>query len=219
VKNSDKSQKPKHMKRSAVIFKLILLVMIAACSRPAKVIVPLTAEAKIEDTYTIIWNGYSHAYRYGNGAWVRDEKYDYVFDVVQKRYDKEWKSVKSLHRLHPSYDGKAGERSQVMYFELGFRLAEDKVVSDISSSLGDGKGFSDREFRNQTLDFEVKDISSFAPYNRIRISQHYNYEEGVLSEIVELYKLADGKEIPFMKNEETAFFYMRGKLQTAPTKM
>jgi len=39
----------------------------------------------------------------------------------------------------------------------------------------------------------------------------------LLEETVFLYKLKDGKEIPFMKNEEKAYFYVKGKLDQAPT--
>jgi hypothetical protein len=144
---------------------------------------------------------------------------DYVFNVTQKRYQQQWKSTKCLHRLHPEYDGKAGVRSQTMYFEINYALVGSKLAVNLFSSLGKGKGFSDREFRNQTLDFEVEGMSSFAPYDHIRIDQTYKYEEGLLEETVFLYKLKDGKEIPFMKNEEKAYFYVKSKLEQAPTSL
>ncbi|MEM8528181.1 MAG: hypothetical protein AAGG68_26290 [Bacteroidota bacterium] len=197
---------------------VILTLSISSCST-SQVIVPLSESAVIEDTYTIIWNGSSEAYRYVDGNWQRDASYDYVFDVVQKRYGKTWKSTKSLHRLHPDYDGKAGERSQAMYFELDYELKGDQLACTLQSSLGSGQGKSDREFRKQTLEFAAEDVSSLAPYNWFRITQNYDYEAGVLTETVELFKLKDGKEIPFMKNEEKAFFYVKGRLEDAPTKL
>jgi len=57
----------------------------------------------------------------------------------------------------------------------------------------------------------------FMPYNKIRITQHYDYENGKLTETVLLLKEKDGKEIPFMKNEEEAYFYIKGKIDNAPT--
>jgi hypothetical protein len=45
----------------------------------------------------------------------------------------------------------------------------------------------------------------------------YKTSEGLLTETVELIKEKNGKDIPFMKNEEKAYFYTRGKLKEAPT--
>ena len=190
-----------------------------SCSNSKTVIVPLSTEAKIEDTYTIIWNGVSNAYRYTDEKWQRDETYDYVFDVIQKRYDNEWKSTKSLHRMHPNYDGRAGDRDQSMYFELKYaKGASDRLLrTDIFSSLGTGLGKSDSEFREQQFTLNLTDVSSFSPYNKIRITQHYQYEAGVLTETVELLKEKNGQDTPFMKMEEKAYFYLRGKLEQAPT--
>jgi hypothetical protein len=180
--------------------------------------IPLSPTVQIEDTYTIIWNGVSLAYRYNNGAWERDARYDYIFNVIQKRYDNNWKSIKNLHRIHPDYDGKAGDRDQTMYFELAYNnLKDDKVVTVIKSSLGDGVGTSDKEFRDQELILYIKNASMFSPYNKIKITQKYNYEEGKLTETVLLSKEKEGKETLFMKNEETAYFYIKGKLNGAPT--
>ena len=62
----------------------------------------------------------------------------------------------------------------------------------------------------------VPNAGKFIPYNKFRITQNYNYEEGVLTETVELIKEKDGKETPFMKNEETALIYIKSKLDKAP---
>lgn len=208
------------MKMKSVLWLLVLGIFVSSCSNTSKVIVPLSTKANIEDTYTIIWNGESKAFRYVHNQWQRDETYDYVFDVVQKRYEKTWRSVKNLHRLHPQYDGKAGERSQSMYFEVAYEIAGEKMLASlINSSIGTGKGSSDRVFREQELYFELTDISSFAPYSHMRIRQNYDYEGGILTETVELFKVKDGQEIPFMKNEEKAYFYLKGQLNAAPTKL
>jgi hypothetical protein len=205
------------MKKSHFLIAAAALFCLTGYKASSQVIIPLTDKLQVEDTYTIVWNGISEAYRMVDGQWNRSADYDYQFTVVQKRYDTEWKSVKTLHRMHPDYDGKAGQRDQTMYFELKFSASGDSVLTDLHSSLGEGKGFTDKEFRNQTLEFEVKDLSKFAPYDHIRITQEYKYEQGVLQETVFLFKLKDGKEIPFMKNEERAYFYMKGKLDKAPT--
>lgn len=201
------------------LFKIAATIVLLLAVNPAfsQVIIPLATEVVVEDTYTIIWNGASLAYRMAGDQWERAADYDYQFSVMQKRYDNLWKSVKTLHRMHPDYNGKAGQRDQTMYFELAFGSRNDSVISTLTSSLGNGKGFTDREFRHQTLEFKVENVSKFAPYDHIRITQEYRYEEGVLEETVLLFKKKDGKEIPFMKNEEKAFFYMKGKPDKAPT--
>lgn len=196
----------------------IAFMLLTSCSTSKQVTVPLSSSVELDDTYTIIWNGISKAYSYENGQWLRAESYDYQFDVVQKRYDNHWKSVKSLHRIHPDYDGKAGDRDQTMYFEVAYKnLIDGKVQATINSSLGNGAGTTDTEFRKSVLTMYLPNASKFMPYNKFRITQNYNYEEGVLTETVELIKEKDGKEIPFMKNEETALIFIKSKLDKAPT--
>ncbi len=197
---------------------VILSLLAMGCSSSKQVIVPLSSSVELDDTYTIIWNGVSKAYRYENGQWLRAESYDYQFNVVQKRYEKEWKSVKSLQRNHPDYDGRAGNRDQTMYFEVAYNnLIDGKVQATIQSSLGNGTATTDSEFRASVLTLYVPKAGKSARYNKIRITQNYNYEEGILTETVELIKEEDGEEKPFMKNEETAVIYIKSKLETAPT--
>lgn len=206
------------MKKVIISVATITAMIFASCSTPKQAIIPLNRSVELDDTYTIIWNGISKAYLYENGQWVRAESYDYQFDVVQKRYDNHWKSVKSLHRIHPDYDGKAGDRNQTMYFEVAYKqLIDGKVQAIINSSLGNGTGTTDAEFRKSVLAMYVPNASRFMPYNKFRITQHYNYEKGVLTETVELIKEKDGKEMPFMKNEETALIFIKSKLDKAPT--
>jgi hypothetical protein len=206
------------MKKLIFSATLVAILTLLGCSSSKQVIIPLSNSIELEDTYTIIWNGVSKAYIYDDGQWLRAESYDYQFNVVQKRYDNLWRSVKTLHRVHPEYDGKAGDRNQTMYFELAYdKLIDGKVQAAILSSLGNGTGTTDTEFRTSKLTMYVQDASKFMPYNKFKITQNYNYEEGVLTETVELIKEKEGKEIPFMKNEETALIYVKGKLDNAPT--
>lgn len=194
-------------------------IFMTGCSSTKKATIPFSSKITFEDTYTIIWNGYSKAFVYKNGDWQRAETFDYYFDVIQKRYNKEWNSVKSLHRIHPDYNGKAGNRDQTMYFGVNYEAMQNNIVSGkINSSLGNGLLKTDNEFRNSTIDIELEGAGKFMPYNKIRITQKYDYENGKLTETVLLLKSKDGKEIPFMKNEEEAYFYIKGKLDKAPTR-
>jgi hypothetical protein len=58
-------------------------LMVTSCSTSQEITIPLSESVELDDTYTIIWNGISKAYRYEGGKWLRAESYDYQFDVVQ----------------------------------------------------------------------------------------------------------------------------------------
>lgn len=206
------------MKKVFFSIATIAYMLLTSCSTSRQTTLPLSRSLELDDTYTIIWNGISQAYRYENGQWLRAENYDYQFNVVQKRYNNHWKSVKSLHRIHPDYDGKAGERDQTMYFEVDYKqLTEGKVQSTIHSTLGDGTGTTDPEFREAVSTMYIPNPNNSLPFNKFRITQHYNYEKGELTETVEIVLEKNGKETPFMKNEETALIFIKGKLEKAPT--
>jgi hypothetical protein len=206
------------MKQVIVFFAAFFLLYLSGCNSALQTTIPLSTTIPFEDTYTIVWNGISEAYRFENGNWVRAANYDYQFDVIQKRYDKQWRSIKSLHRIHPDYDGKAGQRDQTMFFDLHFSKGErNDVKAEILSSLGNGSGITNKEFRAAELNINVEKAGMFMPYNKIRIAQRYDYEQGMLTETVELIKVKGGRETPFMKNEEKASFYIKGKLSQAPT--
>ena len=203
-------------------FKLLLVPMIGlftACGASEKAVIPYSENLPgVDDNYTIVWVGSGTSYIYSDGDYVRSEANDYSFEVVQRRYENSWKSVKNMHRIHPDYDGKAGAREQTMFFAIDFALQNGEINASIKSSLGNGSGISDEEFREQTIELDLDDISSFAPYNSMRITQHYNYEEGLLLETVELFKLKDGVETPFAKIEERAHIFGANTIDGAPTK-
>lgn len=206
------------MKKTAIYLVLVISIAFASCTSTSKIVVPVSSQLPTTtDNYAITWLGNSEAYVYANGKYQRAETYDYTFSVVQRRYGNSWKSIKDMHRIHPGYDGKAGNRDQTMYFGIDFSQNSDNIVSTVTSSLGKGTGTSDKEFREQTLQLTYEGISSFAPYNTMRITQHYQYEKGLLLETVELFKLKDGKEIPFMKMEERAEIFRPVRLAKAPT--
>ncbi|MGL5889659.1 MAG: hypothetical protein ACRC3B_07235 [Bacteroidia bacterium] len=152
------------MKKQITLLAAFAGIGFTSCSAPKSSVIPLSAAPKFEDTYTIIWNGTSEAYRYDNGNWNRDASYDYQFSVIQKRYAGQWKSVKSMHSIHPDYNGKAGERDQSMYFEISYSQLQDslrKVI--IQSSIGNGSGKSDNEFREMEFVMNVPNASKYSP--------------------------------------------------------
>ena len=208
------------MKKASIYLVItVITALLSSCASSGKIVIPTSRTLPgIDDNYTIVWVGSGKSYVYVDGKYQRSESNDYSFEVIQRRYGHTWKSIKNMHRIHPDYDGKAGPREQIMYFEIAFSKQGDKIVSKIHSSLGSGTGFSDNEFREQTMQISAEGVSSFAPYNTYRITQHYKYEEGKLLETVELFKLKDGKETPFVKIEENAIIFRPVKLENAPTK-
>ena len=207
------------MKNLSVYLVIAIATFITSCGTSSKIIIPTSKTLpSLEDNYTILWVGSGESYVYIDGKYQRSESNDYSFEVTQRQYGNSWKSIKNMHRIHPDYDGKAEEREQIMFFAIDFSKKGSEIISTINSSLGNGDGISDKEFREQVIQFSVDDISSFAPYNTIRITQHYKYEEGILLETVELFKLSDGKETPFSKIEERAVIFRPAILENAPTK-
>ena len=207
------------MRKKVTYLAILFTAVLTSCNPTSKIIIPTSSVLpSVEDNYSILWVGSGESFVFIDGAYQRSESNDYSFEVVQRRYGNSWKSVKNMHRIHPNYDGKSGEREQTMFFGIDFSKKGDKIVSIINSSLGSGSGISDKEFREQVIQFSVDNISSFAPYNTMRITQHYKYEEGVLLETVELFKLKEGIETPFAKIEERAVIFRPTTLEVAPTK-
>lgn len=207
------------MKKLSIYLALFIALLITSCGTSSKIIIPTSKTLpSTKDNYTIIWLGTGESYVYNNGEYQRSESNDYSFEVVQRRYGNSWKSIKNMHRIHPDYNGKAGAREQTMFFGIDFSRQGNEINSVINSSLGRGKGTTDNEFREQVIQLSVDNISSFAPYNTMRITQHYKYEQGLLLETVELFKLKKGKEIPFAKIEERATICRPVKLESAPSK-
>ncbi len=206
------------MKKVTFYLLTAVAIFLTACSTSNNIIIPASNTLpSTEDNYTILWVGSGESYAYIDGKYQRSESNDYSFEVVQRRYGNSWKSIKNMHRIHPDYDGKAGEREQSMFFAIDFSNQDGEIVSTVHSSLGNGKGVSDNEFREQVIQFQLDGISSLAPYNSMRITQHYQYEQGQLLETVELFKLANGTEKPFVKIEEKAVIFRPVNLDGAPT--
>jgi len=205
------------MKNLYQILITTLLFTLMSCGSSKDTIIPTKEKLNLDEGYTIIWYGRSKVFRYDEGDWVRAEENDYEFTVTQKRIDNKWKSIKNMHRRHPEFNTMFGDRNQTMYFEVDYyEMKGDTVYANVTSTLGNGNVVSDNEFRNTVITMYPK-TNAFMPYNKFRITQHYNYEKGLLTETVELIKEKDGVETPFMKNEETAYFFVRGKLEDAPT--
>lgn len=205
------------MKKLNQVFMFVLLITLTSCGSSKDTIIPKTDEINLDEGYTIIWYGRSKVYRYDEGKWIRSEENDYEFTVTQKRINNKWKSIKNMHRRHPDFNTMFGDRNQTMYFEVDYYdMKGDTVYANVSSTLGDGNVVSDKDFRHTVITM-YPETNAFMPYNKFRITQHYDYEKGLLTETVELIKEKNGIETPFMKNEETAYFFVRGQLDEAPT--
>ncbi len=168
----------------------------------------------------LVWVGTGTAHVFSAGQWQRVPAQDYEFSVTQRRYAQHWESVKVQHRRHPAYDGSAGLRDQVHYFRVDYPAAPGtaSISARLASSLGDGQGQIDGAFRDGTLEFAARGVSMFAPFNHYRISQQYRYEDGTLTEQVELFKRNNGgaADTPFMKFEERATLMAPQRMNGAP---
>lgn len=193
-------------------FALSIATTAIACAGPQEW-TPLRSEPLESAQTTLVWAGRGECERYEAGVWQRRPEFDYEFTVEQRRHGAHWESVKSLRRLHPDYDGSAGERTQTYYFDVHYRPASDATVEgEMRSSLGTGRVVTDPEFRNATIELRA-DVSAFAPFDRYRITQRYAYERGELEEVVELVNDTS----PWVRNHERATLFAPHHFDTAPT--
>lgn len=191
----------------------IALLALACSDRHAWI--PMRSEPAEAAPTTLVWTGRGECERYEAGAWHRRPEFDYEFTVEQRRNGAHWESVKSLRRLHPDYDGSAGERTQTYYFDAHYRQSStDAVEGEMRSSLGTGRVRTDPEFRTATIELRA-DVSAFAPFDRYRITQRYAYERGELEEVVEL---TDGAS-PWVRNHERATLFAPQRFEHAPTRL
>lgn len=188
---------------------LLLLSLLSGCATTPWV--PLTERPPTPDL-VLVWVGRGECERLERGAWVRAPEFDYEFSVEQRRAASRWSSIKSLRRLHPDYDGSAGPRTQTYFFELTLGAAAAAVPLTIVSSLGDGVGTSDPEFRDASLELKAP-AQPGAPFDRYRITQRYDYEGGALTELVELNQ---GKA-PWVRNREVATLFAAHRFEAPPT--
>lgn len=200
------------MTHLAVRSALPALVALAAACHSAPY-VPLSATPSPPPVTTLVWVGHGVAERNEGGRWVRIPEFDYEFSVEQRRYADHWESIKSMRRHHPAYDGSAGPRDQTLYFSVAFTPRAPGLDVAIRSSLGRGRGQTDPEFRATTLELAA-DVSRFAPFDRYRIDQRYEYEKGALHETV---VLADGNT-PWVRNTEEAALFAPHAFDAPPTR-
>jgi hypothetical protein len=167
----------------------------------------------------LVWVGTGEAFRFENGSWVRSESLDYEFEVRQVRTASKWSSTKNLHRTRADYDGSAGARDQVLRFalELGSLAPAGTLPIEISSTIGPGTGIADSDFREMGFTLSVAPSTSL--YNTFRITQHYGYEQGQLTETVDLFARDNaGNETPVFQMREQASLFAGTKFDTPPTR-
>ena len=193
---------------------LTMILLFTACATGAP-IVPLLPKAQEQPVITLVWVGRGEAELFEDGSWRRTPAFDYEFTVEQRRFATHWESVKQLRRRHPGYDGSAGPREQTMFFRIDYALGEgNQVTSKITSTLGEGTGHADLEFRTARLTMRPE-VSRFAPFDTYRIDQTYRYEEGALEEEV---ALLNGDR-PWVRNHEQATLFAPHQFAEAPTRL
>jgi len=180
---------------------------------------PPQAERVEQPQKVLTWVGAGTAYAWQDGEWQRDATQDYEFSVVQRRYDRYWKSVKTMHRRHPDYDGSAGPRDQVHYFRVNFDERKDgRVPLTLTSSMGAGSGHTDKAYKSVRFDLELDAPTIaqwFMPYNRLKFDQTYDYAGGALREEIVLVKADGERERPAFRIVESARLFASGKMAEA----
>lgn len=187
----------------------IVALGLAGCMTGGDESVLSGSEAEAIPDAQIVWVGTGTAWVYDDDSWVRSPSQDYEFLVRQNRFAQRWESLKIQNRTHPEYDGSAGDADQQHFFEIAYGApdADGVLPVHVSSTYGDGTGESDATFEHAQLEIDAE-TSRFAPYNRIRITQHYDYAAGELNETVELVKVTNDGETPFFKIEEEARIFV-----------
>ncbi|NBC29837.1 MAG: hypothetical protein GVY29_07580 [Spirochaetes bacterium] len=197
--------------KHATLFAIAVVALVATgCSTAPSIVSNTEPASPVEQ---LVWVGTGTSWVYADGQWVRTPEQDYRFMVRQNRYADRWESLKVQNRTHPDYDGTAGPADQQHSFTIRFGEArtDGTIPIELTSTYGNGTGWTDDEYWHAVLEFEAADVSRFAPYNRFRITQEYRYDEGVLLETVELFEVdQEGRETPFARIEEEArMFYPR----------
>lgn len=201
---------------------LFALLTAGAWAAPAASNLPVAEAPPPPPLATLVWVGVGKASVWAEGGWRAAPAHDYEFSVTQRRYGERWESIKVQHRRHPGYDGSAGARDQVHYFRVDYTPVSSSAASAqphdfrLQSSLGQGQGQIDRRFVQGLMDFDARGVSFFAPFNRYRITQRYDYTQGRLVETVELFKRSGDRESPFMRFEEQASLFSPGPVQGVP---
>jgi len=185
---------------------VLVFLVVSSCAGNPESILRGTQQANAAQEQ-LVWVGRGESWVMEEGEWLRTPEQDYEFLVRQNRFDGFWESLKVQNRTHPEYNGLAGPADQQHLFRLvyGERDQSGRLPVTLTSSYGNGSGWSSADYRQAVLEFQAQGISSFAPYNTFRITQNYDYEAGLLVETVELFKRnEDGTESPYARIEERA---------------
>lgn len=204
----------------SIRFLLVLVPILGLGCAGGAASLPFSEHAFDEGQPTLVWVGRGEAERYADGTWSRAPAFDYDFSVTQRRRADHWESIKEMHRRHPDYDGSAGPRDQTYHFRIGLPAAASGAGPyplEVRSTLGDGQGTTDAEFRHSVLTLRAN-VSSMAPFDTYRITQDYLYEEGALHEVVELFR-SGSPETPWVRNTERAVLFAVHRFEEAPSRI
>jgi hypothetical protein len=167
---------------------------------------PLSSEAPPDPQLTLVWVGRGEAFAVNDGAPTRRPDLDYEYTVTQRRYADHWESTKEMHWRHPDHKG---PRDQTLFFRIDLAPGPDGVAFSVESTLGDGSGKSDVDFREATVELPPKNASGY------RLTQHYRYEDARLSETVEV---LSGSGQTVTRIEEQAVLFAEHNFPAPPTR-
>jgi hypothetical protein len=201
-------KRPMDMKRFCRLVTVVFLMILMSGCAANRGALPLSESFFPEPLSTTLFSGRGEAYRFEKGGWQKAPEYNYEFVVLKRNYDGWWETIKEMHRRHPGYNGLAGPRDETLHFTVHYSPEPDgRIRLTIGGAFGPGSGYADADFRHVVAEFKVSHLKWFYPFNTYRLTQVYDYEEGIMRETVELLEIKDGRETPFMKMEEQSEMY------------
>jgi hypothetical protein len=193
------------MKRLRCILFFFIFPLVACAN--LRTPLPLSEVPPAPALSSTVFVGYAQASRFVNGNWVPVPEYDYEFLLLERRFSARWETTKEIHRRHPRYDGRAGPRDQTLSFIVRTSPAPGGGTDlAVEGTLGEGKGREEAE-GGLVIELASAQRGWFIPFDTIRIRQARGPDKGRVEEVVELFSIKDGREVPFMKMHEKGVIY------------
>ena len=195
------------MSRARTLPVLLAALAAGACTSTRSP-VPTTEGPPAVASSSLVFAGHARAQRFAKGAWAAAPEYDYDYVVLERRYAGRWETVKEIHRRHPKYDGRAGPRDQTLWFVVRTSPAADGGLDlAVDGTLGRGSGHEMPGGGGVVLEIAYARKGWLVPFDTVRIRQERPAADGRMEETVELFSRKDGREVPFMRMEETGLLY------------
>lgn len=195
------------MSRARILPILLAALVLGACASTRSPL-PFSEGPPPAASSSLVIAGHARAERFTKGAWTAAPEYDYDFVVLERRFSDRWETVKEIHRRHPRYDGRAGRRDETLWFVVRTSPAADGGLDlAVEGTLGRGSGHEKPGGEGVVLELAYARAGWLVPFDTVRIRQERPAADGRIEETVELFSRKEGREVPFMRMEETGLLY------------